>query len=214
MIARMMSFAATPWRQFSVHHRAHVFRLGLDQRLRRQHMLDFRCADAIRERAERAVRRGVAVATNKRNSGQRKSLLRADDVHDPLPLVELIVIFKPEELGVLGQVRDLLFALRVGILLMPVGGRHVVIDHAQSFLGRAHLAARQAQAFERLRARHLMHEMAVDIEQARAVRLLVNQMVVPDLVVQRARFTHGCPLSKRVFSSNLWWRCAKRKWPV
>ena len=33
-----------------------------------------------------------------------------------------------------------------------------------------------------------MHQMAVDIEQAGAVRLLVDQMVVPDLVVERTRF--------------------------
>ena len=36
--------------------------------------------------------------------------------------------------------------------------------------------------------RHLMHQMAVDIDQAGAVRLLVHQMVVPDLVVEGARF--------------------------
>ena len=35
-----------------------------------------------------------------------------------------------------------------------------------------------------------MHQMAVDIDQAGAVRLLVHQMVVPDLVVEGARLRH------------------------
>ena len=53
--------------------------------------------------------------------------------------------------------------------LRAVGRRHVVIDNGQGLFRMAHLAARQAQAFESLRARHLMDEMAVDIEQAGAV---------------------------------------------
>ena len=91
---------------------------------------------------------------------------------------------------VLREVRDLRRALRIGIGLRAVGGRHVVIDHQQRLLRRAHLAAGQAQALERLRARHLMHEVAVDIDQAGAVGLLVDQVVVPDLVVEGARLCH------------------------
>jgi hypothetical protein len=36
-----------------------------------------------------------------------------------------------------------------------------------------------------------MHQMPVDIEQAGAVRLFVDQMVVPDFVVERARATRS-----------------------
>ena len=190
MMARMMSLAVTPCRQLAVDHRAHVLRLRLDQRLRRQHVLDLRGADAVGERAERAVGRGVAVAAHERGAGQREALLGADDVDDALPLVELVVIFEPEELGVLGQIGDLRRALRIGIGLAAVGGRHVVVDHQQRLLGRAHLAAGQPQSLERLRARHLVHEMAVDVDQAGAVGLLVDQVVVPDLVVEGARLGH------------------------
>ena len=49
------------------------------------------------------------------------------------------------------------------------------------------------QAFEGLRARHLEDEMAVDVEQHGAVLLLLDDMAVPDLVVQRARPAHGFP---------------------
>ena len=49
-----------------------------------------RRADAVRERAERAVRAGVRVAADDRHAGQRRALLRADDVHDALaPVVHL-----------------------------------------------------------------------------------------------------------------------------
>jgi hypothetical protein len=70
-----------------------------------------------------------------------------------------------------------------------------VIDDGERLLRRANLAARVAQSFERLRRSDLMDKMAVDIEQAGAVGLLVNQMVVPDLVVQGRRFRHvRCPI--------------------
>jgi hypothetical protein len=40
--------------------------------------------------------------------------------------------------------------------------------------------------------------MAVDIEQAGAVIGLVNQMVIPDFVVQRGRFGHERKLQKNI----------------
>ena len=137
----------------------------------------------MRQRAERAVRRGVAVAANDGGAGQSEALLRADDVDDALPLVELVVVFDAEVLGVLRQRGDLLGAFRIGIGLAAVGGRHVVIDHGQRLLRRMNLAARSAQAFERLRRGHLVHQMAVDIEEAGTVIGLMDQMIVPDLVI-------------------------------
>ena len=128
-------------RQFAVDHRAHVLRLLLDQRLRRQHMLDFRGADAVGERAERAVRRGVAVAAHDRRAGQGEALLRTDDVDDALALVELVEIFDAEVARVLGERLDLLGAFRIGIGQRAVGGRHVVIDHGERLFRRVHLAA-------------------------------------------------------------------------
>ena len=182
------------------------FDFVLDQRLRREHVLDFGRADAVGERAERAVGRGVAVAADDRHARQGEALLRADDVADALAVVELVVIFEAEHLGVLGEVGDLLGAFRIGIGLAAVGGRHVVIDHEQRLLRRVHLAAGEAQPFERLRRCHLVDEMAVDVEQAGAVGLLVDQMVVPDLVVERARF-HALNLDREWTNG---WRSASR----
>ena len=154
-------------------------------------MLHLGGADAVGERAERAVRAGMAVAADDGGARQREALLRPDDVNDALALIELVEIFEAEMLGVLGEIGDLLLALGIRILQPPIGGRHVVIDHAQRLVRRVHLAAGEAQAFERLRARHLMHEMPVDIDQAGAARFLVDQMVGPDLVVERAGLGHA-----------------------
>jgi hypothetical protein len=65
-----------------------------------------------------------------------------------------------------------------------------VIDHGQRLLRLAHLAAGEAKALEGLRRRHLVNEMPVDVEQARAIRLRVHHVVVPDLVVEGARLGH------------------------
>jgi hypothetical protein len=46
----------------------------------------------------------------------------------------------------------------------------------------AYLVAFEPQTLEGLRACHFVHEMPVDIEQACAVRLLIDDAAVPDLV--------------------------------
>ena len=149
-------------------------------------MLDLGCADAVRQRAERAVRRGVAVAADDGGAGQGEALLGPDHMDDALAAVALMVILDAEILGVLGERGDLQRRLRIVDAHGAVGGRHVVVDHGQRLLRRAHAAAGHAQALEGLRAGHLMHQMPVDIEQAGAVRRLVHQMGVPDLVVEGA----------------------------
>ncbi len=163
---------------------AHVLGFALDQRLRGEHVLDLGGADAVRQRAEGAVRRGVAVAADDGRAGQREALLGADDVDDALPLVELVEVLDAEVARVGGERLDLDAAVVVVDALGAVGGRHVVVDDGERLLRRAHLAARHAQAFERLRARHLVHEMAVDVEEARAVVLALDHVIVEDLVVE------------------------------
>ena len=169
-------------RQRAVDLDAHVLGFGLDQRLGREHMLDLGGADAVRKRAESAVGRGVAVAADDRGARQRKTLLRPDDVHDALPQVELVVIFDAEFARVPGQFLDLLTAFRVLDAAAAVGGLDVVVDDGQRLVRRAHLAPGQPQALESLRARHLVDEVAVDIDEAQ-VAGRVQDMFVPDLVV-------------------------------
>ena len=171
MMARMMSLAVAPLRELAVDLDQHVLGLLLDQRLGGEHMLDLRGADAMGQRAEGAMGRGVAVAADDGGAGQREALLGADDMDDALAAVELVEIFDAEILGVLRERLDLDAAFRLGDAVAAVGGRDIVVDDGERLLGMAHLAARHAQALEGLRARHLMDEVAVDIEEAGAVRL-------------------------------------------
>ena len=145
------------------------------------------------------------VAADDGHAGQRKALLRPDDVDDALPLVEGVVIFDAEIAGVLGQRRDLDGALRIRIGQRAVGGGHVVVDHGQRALGRAHLALVHAQALEGLRAGHLVDEVPVDINERRAVRVVRDQVIVPDFVVQRAAHLAKSPafVRKRAFDPKL-----------
>ena len=160
-------------------------------------MLHFGCADPVGEGPESPMGCGVAVAAHDRGAGEREALLGPDDVDDALTLVELVEIFEAEELGVLGQIRDLRGAFRIGIGLAAVGRGHVVVDDQERLLRRVDVAAGEPQPFECLRARNLMHEMPVDIDQASTVRLFVNKVVVPDLVVECARLRHHYPVKAR-----------------
>ena len=104
--------------------------------------------------------------------GSVKPCSGPDHVHDALADVALVEVFDAEILGVAGQGLDLDAAFLVLDALEAVGaGGDVVVDHGQRLLRRAHLAAGHAQALEGLRARHLVHEVPVDIEDAGAVRL-------------------------------------------
>src|SRR5690606_39123226 len=62
-------------RQLAVDDNAHVLRFALNERLRGEHMLDLGRTDAVSQRAESAVRRGMAVAADDRRAWQREALL-------------------------------------------------------------------------------------------------------------------------------------------
>ena len=85
----------------------------LEEALRREDVLDLARADAERERAERAVRRRVAVAADDGHAGLGQPELGADDVDDAL-----LVRVGPVErdavlLAVLGERAELLLGLLV-----------------------------------------------------------------------------------------------------
>ena len=131
-------------RQFAVDRDAHILGLGLDQRLGREHMLDFRGADTMRQCAERAMRRGVAVAADDGGAGQREALLGSDDVDDALALIELVEIFDAKFAGVFGQGCNLRRRFRIRNAMRTVRCWHVMVDHGQRLFRRANLAARHA----------------------------------------------------------------------
>ena len=165
----------------------HVLALALDQRLGGKHVLNLRCADAMRQRAESAVGRGVAVATDDCHAGQGPALFGADDMHDALAHVRDGVVMHAELTRVLIQRRDLnaaVFGHRGGVFA-ALGGRHVVIRHGDGLVRCADGAARHAQPFKGLRTGHFVDEVTVDIQQASAVIGFVDDMGVPDFIVKR-----------------------------
>ena len=127
----------------------------------------------------------MAVAANDRGPRQREALLRPDDMHDALPAIQLVVILDPEFRRVIGQRLHLQLALRVVDPLGAIRRRHVMVDDGERLVRRTNLTTGHPQALECLRARHLVDEMPIDIDDACAIVLLIHQMVVEDLVVKR-----------------------------
>src|SRR3546814_5899678 len=62
-----------------------------------------------------------------------------------------------------------------------------MVGHRQGQVRSADRPARPPQPFERLRRRHLMDEMPVDIDKAGAVRAPLDDMRIPDLLIERPR---------------------------
>ncbi len=170
--------------EFSIDANLKRLRTLFPQALRREHVLDFAGADSERERAERAVRRGMAVAANDRHARLREPKLRPDNVHDPLLARSDIEQTEPELRAVAPQRLDLQFRIGVGDRLAAIGRRHVVILRRVRPMRRANFATRMAQALERLRRRDFMHQVKVDVEQRRFVLFFADYMLFPDFFEQ------------------------------
>ena len=132
---------------------ASSLRLALHQALRGEDVLDLARADAERQRAERAVRRGVAVAADDRHARLRDAELRADHVHDALAVGAERVDRDPELRAVALERLDLDAR---ELVADPRGdrravGRHVVVGGRERAVRAAHRPAGEPQAVERLR---------------------------------------------------------------
>jgi hypothetical protein len=166
----------------------HRLRPSLLERLRREDVLDLRRADRDGERAEGAVRRGVAVAADDRLARLRQPELRADDVDDPLVTGARSVEADAELLRVRAQGVEL--RLRHRIRDRPGQGRDVVVHRRDRQLGAPHRSAREPQPLECLGGGDLVHEVQVDVEQRRLALLLQDDVGVPDLLEERAPHPH------------------------
>jgi len=128
----------------------------------------------------------VAVAADDGGAGQADPLLGADHVHDALACVAHREIRHAERGHVGFQGVDLEAAFRLLDRAVARFRGHVVVHHRDRGFGAADAAAGHAQALERLRAGDFMHQMAVDVEDAGAVRQPFDRVAVPDLVEQRS----------------------------
>ena len=166
----------------------HLRRAAVGQRLRREHLLDLARADAERERAERAVRRGVRVAADDRHAGLRDAELGADHVHDALAAMSAAVAADAELLAVAVERVELLLRELVADRLRERRRRHVVVGRRERAVGAAHRAAREAQPVEGLRARHLVDEVQVDEQQVVADHVVGEDLLVGGAGWHRASF--------------------------
>ena len=177
----------------------HRLGLLLDHALRGQHVLDLAGADPEGQRAEGAVGRGVRVAADDRHTGLGDAELGPDHVHDPLP-VGAQRVHRDPELGAVALQRFDLHARERVLDARGDGravGRRVVVGGRQRAIGPAHAAPGQPQTVEGLGAGDLVHEVQVDVQQAR--RDLVG---LPELVEQGLRHQRSLPLAWR--SMGFW----------
>ena len=153
-------------------------------------MLDFAGADAVRQRAEGAVRRGVRVTADDGHSGQDGAGLGAYDMDNSLALGQKREIGGCAVLADIGvERRDLLAADRIGdavVPKVPVGGRRIVVGGGDDGADAPDLPAALAQSFEGLGAGDLVDQVAVYVQDGSTVILAMDDVFVPDLVIQRS----------------------------
>ena len=172
-------------RQLALERHAHGFRPALDQGLRRQHMRKLARADAEGERAEAAMRAGVAVAADDQAAGQAQAEFRTDDMDDALAgLVDIEHLdaagrrFRPQRRQQLLPDLD-----RAGA---PVRGRNRMVGRRKGQLGIVDREAAALEIEQPARAAEIMQQMAIDMEQIGILAQSRDDMLVPDLGQHRA----------------------------
>ena len=162
----------------------HFHGLGFElaQGLGSQHVLDLGCSDAHRERPQGAVGGGVAITANYRLARLGVAQVRAYDVYDALQGTVPVVKCHSELFAVECQCIELLAGYLVGHRQGQVPCGSVVVGGGHGKVGTAYPASRQAKAVKCLRRRHLMHQVQVDVQDRRLVRLLMHHVGVPDLL--------------------------------
>ncbi len=118
--------------------------------------------------------------------GLGESLLRRYHVHDALQRIVHVVQRDAELLAVPRQRLELRAGDVVGNRQPALPGGDVVVGGRYRQVGAAHPAPVLPEAVERLRRRHLMHKVQVDVEERRPARLLVDDVRVPYLLEHRS----------------------------
>mmetsp|Transcript_27361 Transcript_27361/g.58773 ORF Transcript_27361/g.58773 Transcript_27361/m.58773 type:complete len:430 (+) Transcript_27361:1081-2370(+) len=149
----------------------HVNGFGLGKGLSRQHMLHLARTNPKRQRPKRPMSRRMTVPANRRTPRQRETLLRSDNMHDPLPLVLHAEIPETEvlhvrlhlhHLGATGRLFDECRNVQQG---GAIGRGDVVIDRGEGAVRATDVAVGETQALEGLGGGHLVNEMTIDVEE-------------------------------------------------
>ena len=165
--------------------------LALQQALRGQHVADLAGADAEAERAERTVRRSVAVAAHDGHAGLREALLRPDDVHDAA--LHGVQAVEADAVGLrVGLEQAQLDATELVGGLVAALGRDGMVHRRNGAFGPANLEAALLEHGEGLRRRDLVDEVQVDVEHGGRTGLLGHNVRIPDFLEKSlGRRTHG-----------------------
>ena len=161
-------------------------RLPLEERLRREDHLDLARPDPERQRAERAVGRRVRIAADDRHPGLGEPELRSDHVDDPLVRRAEAMQRDGELAAVRLELGDLCRSHRIGHRQRPRVGRGGVVRRGDRPFGVTDAQPARAEPGEGLRRRHLVDEVEVDREDRRRPFVLADDVVVPDLLDDRA----------------------------
>jgi hypothetical protein len=142
---------------------SHRPRQRLRERLRREHVLHLGCPDADRQCAERPVGRRVAVAADDHQTGLRETELGPDHVDDPLASATRPEQADAELLAVRTERLQLRARKRIRDRAWP--RRHVVVHRRDRQVRTPNGSPGHTERLECLSARHLVHEMQIDVEQ-------------------------------------------------
>ncbi len=139
--------------------------------------------------AESTVGRGVGVTTDHGHARQGGALLRADHVDDALAHVVHLEFDNAVFIAVVVEGLHLEAGNLVGDRFDPAlalrRGRYVVVRGGDVGIDAPWLAPGQTQAFEGLRRGHFVDDVTIDIDQRRTIVALLDQMRIPELVVER-----------------------------
>ena len=163
---------------------AHLLRPTLIDGLRRQHMHDLAAPHPECERAQAAMRAGVAVAAHDEAAGLRQAEFRAHHVHDPLAILPDVVNANAGARGFFAQAPQQRRRRRIGLVGAAGDGGDAVIGRRGGQLRIAHAKAALAQLDERLHAVEIVHEVAVDVKERQAVAKIGDLVLGPHLLEQ------------------------------
>ena len=145
-------------------------------------MLDFTRANAKCERAESTVSARVTITTNDRRAWLRQAKLWSNYVNDSLFGRENVEQLDSKLFAVLTQSFDLIRGHRIGNRQAAIRGWNVVIDGAESEIRASHFATGLTQSVKRLRRRHLVDEMEIDVEKRGFTTGFANNVCGPKFV--------------------------------
>ncbi len=161
-------FGCYPFCQFAFNADSQRFRFALQQALTGQHMPHLGGADAKSQRAESAVRTGVAVTANDGHAGLCRTQFRSNDVDNTamgaIPAVHDDTVFLTVSLYRFHLLTRLLGHVMVLAIHIGRRGGCGMINGCQTAIRAAHMQIALFQFIKGLRGRDFVQKVQVNIE--------------------------------------------------